>query len=245
MDSETDPQILIEKISRAHPDWSIQYKFDNNMVTTNGYANSPFSSGNGNVYSVNKLYVAESAQRQSGLFQLLIPDNGVLPVSPSTLAKIHSNSPFLQYSVTPLESTTSLTSSSSIAAPISSSTSTSSSSSYYVNSPLTFLNTHTFTSSPSSMLRLYEDCHFSSTPSSNNICEETFTFRDPIEAHAAVSRLNPPLGEWEGDIFFGRLDNQKVTLKCLIERVTSYGKVNFVRLCNRSITREDKGMLLK
>ena len=208
------------------------------MIATNGHGNNfPYCSVNGNV---NKLYVAESAQRQSGLFQLKIPDNGVLPVSPATLAKIHSNSPFVQYSVTPLESTTSLPS----ATPTSSSTS-STSSSYYVNSPLTFLNTQTLTSSPSLMLRLYEDCHFSSSLSSNNICEETetFTFRDPIEAHAAVSRLNPPLGEWEGDIFFGRLDNQKVTLKCLIERVTSYGKVNFVRLCNRSITREDKGKL--
>lgn len=141
--------------------------------------------------------IAESAQRQSGLFQLRIPENGVLPVTPNTLAKINSLSTCLQYSLATIEPE--------------------------------------MLHSPVLKNRLYEDWHEDSGK------EESFN--DPAEARLAAQRLNPPLGDWDGDVFIGRLDNQRVNLKILREFALKYGEVHFLRLCNRSIVREDKGKI--
>lgn len=172
-------QGFANQLTFDHPDWIIQIR--NDQATNNLFG------------------VAESAQRQSGLFHLRVPESGVLPVSPTTLAKIHSYSPALQYSLTPLEPIPEL-------APIA--------------SPNPFMN------------RLYEDWHETGLEES---------FHDPSEARIAASRLNPPLGEWDGDVFFGRLDNQKVSIKCLLEHCRQYGQISFLRQCNRSIIREDRG----
>ena len=180
LDSNCDYGALIERINSDHPDWIIQLHTDQQQQ------NGPIQCGN---------VAISSSQRQSGLFQLSIPESGVLPVSPITLAKINSFSPTLQYSLTPLEQ------------PI---------------IPIT----------PAVMNRLYEDWHADG---------QEATFHDPGEAREAAARLNPPLGEWEGDVFLGRLDNQKVGLKCIFDLVCSFGNVSFVRLCNRSIIREDGG----
>lgn len=181
LNSECDQGALIQCLTIDKPDWNIQVRTDNP----------------GGIDSLGNI-VLSSSQRQSGLFQLRIPDSGVLPVAPNTLAKINSYSPALQYSLTPLEQ------------PI---------------LPIT----------PPIMNRLYEDWHeFGSTE----------TFKDPLEAREAALKLAPPLGEWEGDVFFGRLDNQKVTIDNILELSRAYGEVSFVRLCNRSIIREDRGKLI-
>lgn len=175
-------QDCIDRLTSEHPDWIIQLRNDQFM---NGTACS----------------VAESAQRQSGLFQLRIPESGVLPVSPNTLAKIHAYSPCLRYVIEPIPET--------ITHP----------------EPAMLMN------------RLYEDWHRDSVDS-EPFCE---SFHDPIQARSAVMRLNPPLGEWEGDVFVGRLDNQKVDLNLILQFSAKYGHVTFIRLCNRSILREDRG----
>ena len=180
MNGNSDFQPFADQLAFEHPNWIIQIRNDQ-------VSNNPFG-------------VAESAQRQSGLFQLRVPESGVLPVSPATLAKIHSFSPCLQYSLTPLEPIPEL-------APL--------------HTPINFMN------------RLYEDWYESGKEES---------FQEPSEARVTASRLNPPLGEWEGDVFFGRLDNQKVTIKCLLEHCQKYGQISFLRLCNRSIIREDRGI---
>lgn len=170
------------QLAFENPDWIVQIR--NDQMTNN------------------LVGVAESAQRQSGLFQLRVPDSGILPVSPATLAKIHSYSPSLQYSLTPLEPIPELV-------PISPSN-------HFMN-------------------RLYEDWH-----ESGGLKE---SFNDPSAARVAASQLYPPLGEWEGDVFLGRLDNQKVTIECLLEHCKKYGQISFLRLCNRSIIREDRGTI--
>lgn len=174
LDSSVYNQSIVNQIRSKHPDWIIQIRTDQ--------ANS-----------INSTAVAESAQRQSGLFQLRIPESGVLPVAPATLAKIHSFSSCLQYSVTPLQPSL----------PI-----------------------------PQLMSRLYEDWHCDKPEES---------FQDPLAAREAANKLVPPLGDWDGDVFLGRLDNQKVTLSILLEMAREYGHVLFLRLCNRSIIREDRG----
>lgn len=176
----TIDQDRVDRLAMDHPDWTIQVRTDQFM---NGASCS----------------VAESAQRQSGLFQLRIPESGVLPVTPSTLAKIHSYSPCLHYTLTALEP---------------------------IPEPHSI---HT----PVHMSRLYEDWHKSS--------DKEEVFREPVEARVAAQRLAPPLGEWEGDVFIGRLDNQRVNLKLLREFALKYGEVLFLRLCNRSVVREDRG----
>jgi hypothetical protein len=163
------------QIISEHPNWIVQIRNDQ--------------------FSNNFFGVAESTQRQSGLFQLRIPGSGILPVSPSTLAKINSYCPCLQYSVTPLETVP-------------------------IPTPHNFMS------------RLFEDWHESGLIES---------FHDPLEARAAASRLNPSLGEWDGDVFIGRLDNQKVTINSILQYFSQYGQITFLRLCNRSIIREDRG----
>ncbi len=51
------------------------------------------------------------------------------------------------------------------------------------------------------------------------------------------------LGDAETDVFFGRLDNQEVTLGILLQRVLAYGPVVFIRLCNRLVSRIDNSKL--
>ena len=184
-------QEFVNQITFEHPNWIVQIR--NDQITNNLFG------------------VAESEQRQSGLFQLRVPDTGILPVSPATLAKIHSYSPSLQYSLTPLEPIPELM-------PITSSSSSSSSSSNH------FMN------------RLYEDWH--------ELGGLKESFNDPMEARVAASKLIPPLGESEGDVFLGRLDNQKVTIDCLLEHCNKYGQISFLRLCNRLIIREDRGTII-
>lgn len=182
LDSSVDVQGLLYQIRFKHPNWIIQVRSDQQQ--------SPDKVINS---------VAESAQRQSGLFQLRIPESGVLPVAPSTLAKIHSFSPCLQYSVTPLQATCHLP-------------------------------------SPQIMNRLYEDWY-------QDGHEERF--QDPTAAREAANKLAPPLGDWDGDVFLGRLDNQKVTVRKLCEMAQDYGQIAFLRLCNRSVIREDGGNSFK
>ena len=176
LDSSANIHEIISQLRSKHPDWIIQVRSDQS---------SPFLPNSTN-YSV-----AESAQRQSGLFQLRVPESGVLPVAPATLAKINSFSTCLQYSVTPLQPTC-----------------------------------------PLLMNRLYEDWHHHGHEDS---------FQDPVAAREAANKLSPPLGDSEGDVFLGRLDNQKITVKLLLEMAQEHGKVLFLRLCNRSIIRDDRG----
>lgn len=178
LDSNFDHVALMERIKIEYPDWNVQLR--NDGCNNNDYL------GN---------FALSSSQRQSGLFQLRIPESGVLPVAPATMAKINSYSPSLQYSLTPLEQSI---------------------------LPIT----------PPVMNRLYEDWHSSGL---------TETFRDSSEAREVALRLVPPLGDWEGDVFIGRLDNQRVSLESILELTQKYGEVSFIRLCNRAVTREDRG----
>ena len=180
LDSSIDNQSIIDKLRLKHPDWIIQVRSDQAATSSTAAQYS----------------IAESAQRQSGLFQLRVPESGVLPVAPATLAKINSFSPCLQYSVTPIQS-------SCPALPI-----------------------------PLQMNRLYEDWYTDGREES---------FQDPATARDAANKLNPPLGDSDGDVFLGRLDNQKITIQFLLELTREYGNVLFLRLCNRSIIREDRG----
>lgn len=189
LDASLDNENIINQLRIKHPDWIIQIRSDQNGASCNL-----------------NYHVAETAQRQSGLFQLRIPDSGVLPVAPTTLAKIHSFSTCLQYSVTPLQHQSSSLS----------------------NFPII--------PAPQTMNRLYEDWY-------EDGLEETF--EDAAEAREVLdNKLIPPLGDWDGDVFLGRLDNQKVTINNLLEFSCEYGKVQFLRLCNRSIIREDRGKII-
>lgn len=188
LDSSFDNETIINQLRIKHPDWIVQIKSDQNGVQCNL-----------------NYHVAETAQRQSGLFQLRIPDSGVLPVAPATLAKIHSFSPCLQYSVSSLQQQQ-----------------------QHPNSSLNFSSIPT----PQIMNRLYEDWY-------EDGHEESF--QDVNLAREELDKkLVPSLGEWEGDVFLGRLDNQKVTIKNLLEFTSEFGTVQFLRLCNRSIIREDR-----
>lgn len=180
-----DAARLTNHLARQHPDWLLQCQ--------------PQDSPDG---SQQLALVAETVQRQSGLFQLRIPDTGVLPVSPVTLAKIHGVSPYLQYSVAPVLSA--------------------------ADGPLL--------SPPVPMHRRYEDWVFDSVAVRS---ERVFT--DPGEARDVAAQLDPPLGDGESDVFLGRLDSQLVTLACLYERLIRHGPIRYLRLCNRLVTREDKG----
>lgn len=146
--------------------------------------------------------IVQTFQRQSGLFQLQIPDSGVLPVSPATLSRIHGLTPNVQFSVT-------------------------------TTRPLSFQDG--FDGSPV-MNRLYEDIRLDDN--GNQVFE---SFNDQMAARNALTKLVPPLGDSGRDVFFGRFDNQKVSLDLLLERVKSYGKVCFARLCNRGVLRDDHG----
>jgi hypothetical protein len=188
--------LTMQMLKNRHPDWDVDLLSDE-AAASNTCGGS----------------IAESIQRQSGLFQLLIPQNGVLPVSPATMAKIHSVSPTLQYSLAPIEPVNNVNG-------------------FSQNGSSSLSNGTRHEMCPPVMNRLYEDWHESGLQES---------FQNPADARIAASRLNPPLGDWEGDIFFGRLDNQRVTVLELLERVKQYGEVSFVRLCNRAIVRDDNG----
>lgn len=182
LDNPATLTAFVSVIKDSHPTWEIREMSKETIET--------------------QLLIAESIQRQSGLFQLRIPESGVLPVSPATLAKIQGLSPSLQYSVTPCLATSSLFPPQ--------------------TTPLGLVS------------RRYEDLTFATDGSK---IEETYT--DPIKAKDALLELNPPMGSSGADVFFARLNNQEVTLQVLLNRTAKYGPVQFMRLCNRLVTRID------
>ncbi len=108
--------------------------------------------------------IAESLQRQSGLFQLRIPESGVLPVSHSALAKINALISDIKYSVTAQVPTPTLSIQSFPSFP-------------HQSSPLGFST------------RRYEDLRIEEDGTTK---ESLLT--DPIAAKESILSLNPLLG---------------------------------------------------
>lgn len=229
LENASDPLMIVQEISKNHPNWIIQNKSNIIIDTPGGMIPTATATATASTFPP---FVAESYQRQSGLFQLRIPETGVLPITPMTLAKIHGSAPFLQYSFTTSPSPPILP------------PSHSHNESRYGCDPIL--------SSPTPialMKRLYEDWTIINRDRDGDRDKEDpirieSVYDNSADALEAASRLTPPLGDSKCDVFFGRLDNQRVTLETFHDHLIKYGQIDFLRLCNRSITREDKGTLM-